>query len=456
MEGADNYKRQRHVFHGTLNQKGRVPFRESALLESSTHANDKSETQDVDMKRKLWLLRSSYVRILTSQKANNQFESCREIGLDFDVGSGAKRALNLDLLTNGVLMAVHQFATAINKGLVRFLSDILERNFNIFLHKNLSTETLVRNLIMKKKVLLTHPDRERFEFLNGILHLPDIYDKAKEVESTKSTSSSNDMEEYPFCKKIGVDFWTTDDNKLPLSTLTVGALLEMFFFVDVLCSTTLDLVKDILEHNFKLDLQSSDSEAVAVFQKWYAGVFQKCSSTEKWFVRRPNTLPRDMWLNTPVFTQTKSEDPLTGCDDFRACKKIGLDLDVASKRKAKRKLSLQQLTRGVLIEVHRYVQQNHLHYVPSLYRILDYNFNLVYQKQHKVEFAWSLASQVLAMSRKSHRSDKYLNTVFELPFQCAGVEEPQEEEVLHQMDPGDKDIVFIQKLEPDIVVVQIE
>ncbi|XP_051903153.1 uncharacterized protein LOC127588456 [Hippocampus zosterae] len=445
---------------------GRVPVR-ATRTDTQSGIGERSDegAQDGNARRKLWLLRGiCSTRILTEQKAESQFESCREIGLDFDVGSGAKRALHLRLLTNSVLMEVQQFATALNKGSVSFLSDILERNFRMALQEAHSTQTLVRDLITKWKALLAHPDKAQFEFLNGSLHLPRIYDGGKEVESTKCAAPSSDMDPYPFCKRIGLDFWPTDGVKLPLSALTVGALLEMFQFVESLRGTTTELIKDILEHNFNLDLRSGDSRAAAVLQKWCAGVVQK------W----PNTLPGDPWLSTPVFTQLESEDRCAGIasnqetnvaaiqsNDFRACEQIGLDLDVGSKWGAKSKLSLQQLTRGVLLEVHRYVRQNRLRYVPSLFQILDYNFELGYQNSYKVEFAWSVASQVLAMARKSNRNDNYLNTVFELPFQLppsspSWCKDEPEEEILHQQDPGDQDIVFVQKLQPVDIEVEIE
>ncbi|XP_019720726.1 uncharacterized protein LOC109512975 [Hippocampus comes] len=455
---------------------GQVPVTATRTdTQSSIGERSDEGALDGDARRKLWLLRGvCSTRILTTQKAKSQFESCREIGLDFDVGSGAKQALPLHLLTNGVLMEVQQFAMALNKGSGSFLSDILERNFHVVPQEEHSTQTLVGDLITKWKALLAHPDKAQFEFLNGSLHLPHIYDGGKEVESTKCASSSSDMDPYPFCKRIGLDFWATDGVKLPLSALTVGALLEMFQFVDSLRGTTTELVKDILEHNFNLDLRSGESEAAAAFQKWCAGVVQKWPSVGKWFVRRPNALPRDLWLSTPVFTQIESEDRGAGIpsnqetnvtaiqfNDFGACKQIGLDLDVGSKWGAKSKLSLQQLTRGVLLEVHRYVRQNRLRYVPSLFQILDYNFELGYHNSHKVEFAWSVASQVLAMARKSNRNDNYLNTVFELPFQLppsspSRCKDEPEEELLHQQDPGDQDIVFVQKLQPVDIEVEIE
>ncbi|XP_077403856.1 uncharacterized protein LOC144036804 isoform X2 [Vanacampus margaritifer] len=440
---------------------------------TGTHSNIRKhsdeETQDADARRKLWLLRGSCSRQILIIKS--QFESCREIGLAFDVCSGAKQALRLELLTNSVLMEVQQLAMAIHKSMACFLFDILERNFNIVLREDHSKRTLVMNLITKWNELLTHPDKNKFEFLNGSFCLPHIYNSGKDVEPKKCTSSP-DMYPYPFCKKIGVDFWTAGGNKLPLSALTVGAVMEIFQIVGNLCGTTSELVKDILEHNFTLDLRSAGSEAARVLEKWRAAVFHKGPSIGKWFVRRPNTLPRDVWLKTPVFIQIKSEED-DGAEipsnqerdvqfgEFCACNKIGLDLDVAYKLVPKRKLSLQQLTRGVLLEVHRYVQKNCPRYVPSLYRILDYNFELGYQNPRKVEFAWSLASQVISMARKRNRNENYLNKVFELPFhfpmssplRCK--EEPQEE-LIHQLDPGDQDIVFVQKLKPVDIEVEIE
>lgn len=146
---------------------------------------------------------------------------------------------------------------------------------------------------------------------------------------------------------------------------------------------------------------------------------------------------------------------------YYICKEIGLDLDVGSKSEAKTKLDLRMLTRGVLFEMHQYVEQNCKRYVPALYEILEYNFDLSSQTHRKVEFAWSIASQVIAIAGKNGRKGDYLNKVFELPFEVSESspivckEEP--EDGFSELDTNDNsDIAFVRELKPVDIEVEIE
>lgn len=151
--------------------------------------------------------------------------------------------------------------------------------------------------------------------------------------------------------------------------------------------------------------------------------------------------------------------------DYQNCKEIGLDLDLSSKSETKTKLDLKVLTRGVLFELHQYVQQNYNRYVPALYEILEYNFDLSSQSHRKVEFAWSIASQVLAMTGKKCRKGDYLTKVFELPFEAPKF--PESSQVVFKEEPKDDfgepdlnndndDLVFVRKLKPVDMEVEIE
>ncbi|KAM7398416.1 hypothetical protein PAMA_006365 [Pampus argenteus] len=462
---------------------------------SDLFTEDKHQDMNVKtLKQKLWLRRATRSKqILKSSRVNNIFSRCREIGLDFNVGSGNKQNLDLQLLTNCVLWEVYRFATAMTRSLRSFLFDILSKNFNLVLQDELHERNFLVYIMTKEKILQNHPARKKMEFLSSAFQFPEVYNmvdvtsdfQAKEEVKTEEqtnwessvsdTSQQTDVEPHPFCKKLGLNLWSVEErparNKLDLTVLTTGAVLEIFSVIRELCGTTREMVNDVLEHNFDLDLQSGLTEAAQVIQKWY--------TTQKVSMKKPNTSAKiNQWLHAKVYGAEQTDNTLdTGrlqlgreafkenmqkgkrIGEFNICKEIGLDLDVWSKSEAKTKLDLQVLTRGVIFELHRYVEQNCNRYVPSLYEILEYNFDLSSQNHRKVEFAWSIASQVIAMAGKNGRNENYLNKVFELPFEVSELsqiickEEP--EDGSNELDPdAHDDITFVRELKPvDIEVV---
>ncbi|KAG7215390.1 hypothetical protein INR49_022533, partial [Caranx melampygus] len=86
-------------------------------------------------------------------------------------------------------------------------------------------------------------------------------------------------------------------------------------------------------------------------------------------------------------------------------------------------------------------------------RDLEFNFDLSSQSHRKMEFAWSVASQVIAMAGKTGRKGGYLKTVFELPMEFA-----ESTQVVCKEEPegcfgepdlnADDDVMFVRKLRP--------
>ncbi|KAG7215403.1 hypothetical protein INR49_022528 [Caranx melampygus] len=469
-------------------------------------------TEGATVKQRLWIRRATRSKqILKSSRVNDLFAHCREIGLDFNVSSGNRQNLDLQLLTNWILLEVLKFATAMRKSLQSFLFDILDKNFKL---KSTAAQDELRQrnfmfyLITKEKTLQNHPARQTTEFLSRPFQFPGVYNtidatrsfQTEQEDETKQqlkggslfsdTSQWADAELHPFCKKLGVNLWLTEEHpagrKLDLSDLTIGAVFEMFRFVRELCGEVHETVNDILEHNFDLDLQSGTTEAVQVIRRWYV--------KQKSLMKKPNiTTKIHSWLNmviplnnhTQLSVQPPTSDRLKDLDSedisagtesrvvignveqvkninsYHSCKRIGLDLDISSKVEAKTKLDLKVLTREVVFEVHQYVEQNCSHYVPALYEILEFNFDLSSQSHRKMEFAWSVASQVIAMAGKTGRKGGYLKTVFELPMEFA-----ESTQVVCKEEPegcfgepdlnADDDVMFVRKLRPVDIEVELE
>uniref|UniRef100_A0A0F8AVV8 Uncharacterized protein n=2 Tax=Larimichthys crocea TaxID=215358 RepID=A0A0F8AVV8_LARCR len=334
--------------------------------------------------------------------------------------------------------------------------------------------------MVQEKNLQNHPDKQNMEFLSSPFRFPEVYSNdfqtGKDAETEQqadwdspalATSQQVDTELYPFCNKLGLNLWLTGERpvneKLDLTALTTGAVLEIFSFIRQLCGEVREIVNDILEHNFDLDLQSGVTMAAQVIQSWY--------TTQKSVMKRHNSsIKINRWLNkvVPLKRDSKLSKDMRAFNgnmqqvkSYNICKEIGLDLNIRSKSKAKTKLNLKLLTRGVLFELHQYVRQNCQRYVPTLYEILEYNFDLSSQNHRKVEFAWSIASQVLAMTGKNNRKEDYLNKVFELPFedsepsQVVCKEEPEDN--FGELDLNDNsDIMFVRELKPVDIEVTVE
>ncbi|XP_051793930.1 uncharacterized protein LOC127530657 [Acanthochromis polyacanthus] len=473
-----------------------VKQEEEDVFISSTQTNDlRSEPE----KQKLWQRRAARSeKILAHCRVNDQFSHCREIGLDFSVCSSRKQNLDLQLFTNRVLWEVYKFGGAMKKSLRHFLFEILLNNFNLPLQDETQERNFMLYLSTKQRLLQNHSDREEQEFLSRPFRFPRVYNVSFKEEKTQEQEQQQQEEqqqqqqqeeqqeeEHPFCKKLGLNLWSTEEQpanqRLDLGVLTCGAVLEMFSFVRQLCGNVHTTVSDVLEHNFDLDLQSGRTELAQRIHRWFI--------TQQSLMKKQRISKVNLWLNTtvPLNEPTPSSDlhhphpqdseldvkpvdvkPVDGGEQrqdrlYHICQQIGLDLDLSCRPEPKAKLDLQLLTRAVLLEVHRYVEHNCNRYVPALYEILEHNFDLSSQSHRRVEFAWSIASQVIAMAAKHSRKEGYLNAVFQLPFEDRqdvskdDVCKDEPDDHLHHPELSDStDIVFVRKLKPVDIEVEID
>lgn len=455
-------------------------------------------------KLKLWMRRTARSKqILTSSKVNDMFACCRDISLDFNVGSGRKQTLDLQLLTNITLYEVNKFASAMTKSLGNFFLSVLENNFNLFFQDELHQRNFLFYMITKEKLLQNHPCRDKSEFLNRCIKFPDVYKMVNVSNDLQSgpdvqpepdpaapdESQETDPASHPYCSKVGINIWAIEprppSKKLDVAVLTNGAVLEIVSFVRELCGTAREIVNDILEHNFDINLQDWSTEASQAIQKWYltqkhvmkracgssrggkwsttliipSGVPEPLPAETEYGPEDSDTGPSAQARNVPVFNGNMHQVPKVECS-YDVCQQIGLDLNINSKPGGKQKLDLHVLTRAAVFEIHSYVVNNCNRYVPALYEILDYNFDLSSQNHRKVQFAWSIASQVLAMVSKSRRTGDYMMRAIELPFEVSEGSEIKEE----PRDPSselhchneDSEVTFVQELKPVDIEVEVE
>lgn len=474
----------------------------STLRVSDLMSEDKTEEKRVkDLKQKLWMRRATRSKqILKSCRVNDLFSNCRKIALDFNVGSGNKQKVDLNLLTNHVLWEVYRFANSLKKSAQSFLLEILGLNFNFVPTDEMQQRNLISYMMSKEKILQSNPDRWKMEFLSRPFRFPEVYNivdatsechagMTQELDVEPPASATNqqmDVEPHKYCSQLGLDLWSTEqrlaNQKLDLNVLTSGAVFEIFSFVRELCGEVHEIVNDILEHNFEVDLRSGGMAAAKVIQRW--------CTTHRFLIKNRYKSPNaQRWLNTVVplngdgkigpkpLTRNHREDldtedvkpsrqaldakmqQVKKVNSYCICKKIGLDLQINRKSEPKKKLDLQLLTRGALLEIHQYVEQNSKRYVPSLYEILEYNFDLSPLKHGKVEFAWSIASKAIVIADKISRKGDYLNKVFELPFevsQCSQIKEEPEDEFSEPDLHDNSGVMFVRELKAVDIEVEIE
>lgn len=426
-------------------------------------------------KQKEWTRRSNRIKEIFNKPLPDMFSRSIEIGLDYNVGSGQKQNLDMNLLTNHTLYEVNRFCSHLSKSVTVMLIEIMEGNFKLCFRDEVHERNFMSYIRGKEKTLWNHAHDHTF--MSAPIAFPFGYNVVDVTGEPEGRPRSDDepgeeiSDEFPYSKDINLNLWSLEERpfsrKLDLAALTHGALLEILTFVRKLCRDTRDLFDDILEHNFDVDLQDPASEDSVGLDKWF--------SVNKLVVKKPLcSLKHTSWITEVIslkqYSQPKIQTLISGTaapivalkvEEYKydICERIGLDLCVNRNAPSKPKLDLNLLTRGALFEVHNFVKTKCNRYVPALYEILDYNFDLSSQRHRRVELAWSIAAQVLAMVRKGERKGRYMRQVFELPFESEGgdvyKEEPRETEIGEAEANGD-DLVFVQKLIPVDICVEIE
>ncbi|XP_029903545.1 uncharacterized protein LOC115356499 isoform X3 [Myripristis murdjan] len=254
---------------------------------------------------KLWQLRIMYA--MRSSTDEDPFYHCKKIGLDFNAASQRKQKLDLQLLTNGIVYEVYDFANLVNKSKRQFIIDVLENNFHIGLESEQQRSDFCTRTLAKVKQLMKRPWIDKHELFS----LPDTSSmaghnhgsltqmsnpKSSDIYNTDwslATADHNDAAEsvpreldrlcaaeaeqgdegislreskedifphsYPFCKEIGLDLGYGSMQTLDMGLLTNGVMLEIEHFARILCGFSREIIFDVLEHNFELDFASLDA-----------------------------------------------------------------------------------------------------------------------------------------------------------------------------------------------------
>ncbi|XP_037607447.1 uncharacterized protein LOC119477430 [Sebastes umbrosus] len=305
---------------------------------------DVSSSTDIEYQNednlKLWQLRANHIQQILSIPHEEHcpfysYSRCKKLGIDFNVGFGAKQNLDPKLLTNGIMAELNTFATTMLSAQKYFITDILECNFDLDLKNELYRSTFAQQTLHRVRTLNTRKKYSKPR-INNIFELPDMRSiqkstiycpkcyqdrnhklrqdesdpghmhhpyphtmtdavsadanctaqkSAKDPSSTFSAIEETLMDSYPCCKKIGLKLCVDKDqrkDKLDMHLLTRGVMNEVIRFTKKLCGTKIKIVNDVLEHNFNIGMQGREISPAALFQRvtgqnngpaWFSEVF---------------------------------------------------------------------------------------------------------------------------------------------------------------------------------------
>ncbi|KAL7388429.1 hypothetical protein ABVT39_013686 [Epinephelus coioides] len=355
-------------------------------------------------------------------------ERCRKLGIDFNVGSGVKQNLDPKLLTNGIMLELNTFVTTLLSAKKYFITEILEYNFDLDFKNELNRSAFAQQIV--DKIRVTAKRKYSIPRINRQFELPDtrcmpdacfyrttycpkcyqdrnhrlFQDKSdtchignphphimlhtvfadgncteqkppKDLYTGFSALGKNVMEDYPLCKKIGLNLFVDNNqpkDKLGIHVLTHGTIHEVANFAKMMCGTKTKIINDILEHNFTINMQgravypsrmihsitSDDGE-----EAWFNEVFVippfphrqhgHASKLDDACAMQRNEM-KETVNKRKLALQTKKEratlpsheicfpkkprgNPWSQTSRFPICMEIGLDLDVTSKPGKKKK-----------------------------------------------------------------------------------------------------------------------
>ncbi|XP_023285910.1 uncharacterized protein LOC111672649 isoform X2 [Seriola lalandi dorsalis] len=312
---------------------------------------DNEQENELDLL--LWKLRADQIQQILSVPHVEHcpfyaYSRCKKLGIDFNVGSGVKQNLDPKLLTNGIMVEMNTFSTALQSAQKDFITEILEYNF----HLNLKNE-VCRNVFAQQVYEKVNNYQFKFSkprYLKMPFELPDskcieesTYPKTKycpkcyqdrndklcqdesnpdhvlhprldamtdmvsaevnctaqkpkkDLSSAFQAAEETIMDSYRLCKKIGLSLCVDKEkpkDKLDPHVLTRGIMKEVASFSKRLCGTKNKLINDVLEHNFNFGMQRRDVNLALLFQRMLALYGEGPTWFSEVFVIQPCT-PRE-------------------------------------------------------------------------------------------------------------------------------------------------------------------
>ncbi|XP_019911766.2 uncharacterized protein LOC105008929 [Esox lucius] len=305
----------------------------------------------------LWQWRSSLA--LKTSGSYFKYLDCKRIGLSFNVGSEEKQKLNLELLTNGVMFEVYDFAKEMNKCHQQVVFDILDYNFELNLqheqqHAFTGHTMSIRLIEMIRQSMSV---QEKTDLLAEVFELPEVTLNADEI-----------------------------------SRPTLGLVGE--------CADIAMRVEDcplVLSPSFDNESVKAGQENgpvnTCIMDKPDLDPSLQCAMISQ---KKEVTLCDDRTTHSLVINHSPLGSTMNKVsnDYYTCCKKIDIDFNLKSKSRTKKKLSLDLLSKDVMIEVDNFATKVCGSYKEIVCDVLQHNFELDLQSG-KTQLSLNIMSDLM-------------------------------------------------------------
>ncbi|XP_055771349.1 uncharacterized protein LOC129847625 [Salvelinus fontinalis] len=309
------------------------------------------------------------------------YTKCKEIGVDFNVGSGVKQKLDRHLLTNGVMVEVAEYAKAIKSAEQRVIYDILEYNFDLGVCNEVqytfSARSMAKLKDMKKNYKKIQPG-----WLAEVFELPDP--KTMKASNLSLTWERSNLHDSVSENRTPFDICIKDEPVVDL--ISPPHVKTESLFTETVLTRCADETALFGPENGPHEICTKDEADLAV-------IYPQHVQTESVFTQTDITMKESLMMPT-------LEEALEYL--YPLCKEKGLDLDVKSKCVKKEKLDLHLLTRDVMFEVADFASEVCGNYRQIVCDVLDQNFDLDLQSG-KTELAQEIMDGLgMVWMRKTH------------------------------------------------------
>ncbi|XP_056284877.1 uncharacterized protein LOC130203003 [Pseudoliparis swirei] len=264
------------------------------------------------------------------------FHHSNRIGLDFNVASNTQKKIDLQFVTNGVILEVCDFAKTVNKSKGHFITSILENNFDLGLENEQQLTDFTAQILHKVKDLIKKPPEDKEEVFT-------LFDLSSKPEC-KTNNGLNMASAERKTESVVVEMDdTAHGDQYACSQATSKEYMKM---------------ESLLE-----DMEGAhgdDSEDKDGFKG--SGAMSAEELIEDAF------LPK-----------------------FPYCEEMCLNLDVGSKQS----LDPGLLTKGVMLELVHFTNILAASFTPIVLGVLEHNFELYLKSQHGNNLIWLRISNLL-------------------------------------------------------------
>ncbi|XP_029318543.1 uncharacterized protein LOC115028824 isoform X1 [Cottoperca gobio] len=296
---------------------------QAAIIDQDVGSSADTKHQN-ELNLKLWRFRANRIEQILSVPHKEHcplysYTRCKKLGINFNVGSGEKQKLDPKSLTNGIMVELNTFATALSCQ-KHVITEILDYNFHLDFGNEVYRSAFAQQI--RDKVEASHANKKysipRMKMLLNLLDMTCIQERkthclkcyqdrshklcqeeadpghmhhlrphtmadtvsadsnctapkpAKHPSSNFSGAEKTIMHSYPRCKKIGLNLCMDKDqpkDKLDTHVLTHRIMNEVASFAEILCGTKNKIINDIIEHNFNICMQGRELNPSLSFQK---------------------------------------------------------------------------------------------------------------------------------------------------------------------------------------------